>query len=323
MIGVGADSGATSAAPGKAVTRDYSANISAGSPIIEGGDDRDGALALTLRLMGRGFGFLGDDTPTRLLVGRLPDPSPIPIPLPDGARVVGSQILGSVATIVLDVDLSEDAALAFYRERLEADGWTPPAQQPGIHGGGFAPTWRGPALVYCCGTRGPSLSVQATAVEGGPTDVRLNVNTDPCQSPCAPQPHHGDWRDPLPTLAPQAGARQMPQDGGGGSNGYYSQATVRTDLDPATLGAHDAAQLRDAGWTAQGEGHAGPVAWSAWSFRDRDGEEGEEWRGLLFALRRPEVDGDYVVYLRADAREGDAASGGWTSSTVSATRTGG
>jgi len=103
--------------------------------------------------------------------------------------------------------------------------------------------------------------------------------------------------------------------GGGGGSGYYANTTVRTDLDPAAIGTHYAAQLRDAGWTAQGEGHAGPVAWSAWTFRDGDGEE---WRGLLFALRRPEVDGDYVVYLRADANAGDATSGGWTSSTISA-----
>ncbi len=290
----------------------YSGNISSGSPIVEGGDDQGATLALTLRLMGRGFGSFGDDAPARLLVGRLPDPSPVPIPVPDGARVVGSQVLGSVATIVLDVDLPEDAALAFYRERLEADEWTPPAQQPGMHGGGFAPTWRGPTLMYCRSTRGPSLSVQATAVEGGPTDVRLNLNTDARQSPCAPQPHHPGMRDLLPTLTPPAGARQTPQGGGGGSDSYYSNATVRTDLDPAALGAHYAAQLRDAGWTAQGEGHEGPVAWSAWTFRDGDGEE---WRGLLFALRRPETDGAYVVYLRADASAGDAASGGWSSTT--------
>ncbi len=297
----------------------YSGNISSGSPIVEGDDDRDAALALALRLMGHGFSF-PDDAPTRLLVARLPDPLPVPVPLPDGARIVGSQILGAVATIVLDVDLSEDAALAFYRERLEADGWTLPEQQPGMHGGGFAPSWRTPPLLYCRSARGPSLSVQATAVEGGPTDVRLNLNTDPRQSPCAPQPRHPGMRDPLPTLTPPAGARQMPQGGGGGSDGYYSNATLRTDLDPAVIGAHYAAQLRDAGWTAQGEGHAGPVAWSAWTFRDGDGEE---WRGLLFALRRPETAGEYVVYLRADASAGDAASGGWTSSTFSATQASG
>ena len=293
----------------------YSGTSSSGSPLIEGGDDQGATLALALRLMGRGFNFSGDDTPTRLLVGRLPDPLPVPIPLPDGARVVGSQILGSVATIVLDVDLSEDAALAFYRARLEADGWTPPAQQPGSHGGGFAPTWHGPTLVYCRSTRGPSLSVQATAIAGGPADVRLNLTTDPRQSPCAPQPHHGGMRDPLPSLAPPPGARQLPQGGGGGSSGYYSNATVRTDLDPDALGAHYAAQLRNADWTAQGEGHAGPVAWSAWTFRDG---EGEEWRGLLFALRRPEVTDEYVVYLRADVSAGDVTFGGWAASTFSA-----
>jgi len=286
----------------------YNGNISSGSPIVEGGDDQAAALAHTLRLMGRGFGF-PDDTPTRLLVARLPDPLPVPIPLPDGARVVGSQIFGSVATIVLDADLTEGQVLDFYRERLEADGWTLPEQQPGMHGGGFAPTWRTPALLYCRSARGPSLSVQATASEGGPTDVRLNLNTAPRQSPCAPQPRHGR-RNLLPTLTPPAGARQMPQGGGGGSDSYYSNATVRTDLDPSALGTHYAAQLGDAGWTAQGEGHEGPVAWSAWTFQDGDGEE---WRGLLFALRRPEAGGAYVVYLRADASAGDAASGGWSS----------
>jgi len=103
-----------------------------------------------------------------------------------------------------------------------------------------------------------------------------------------------------------------PWDGGGGSDNYYSNAMVRTDLDPAALGVYYATQLRDAGWTARGEGHEGPVAWSAWTFRD---EDGEEWRGLLFALRRPEVADEYVVYLRADVSAGDAASGGWSPTT--------
>ena len=34
---------------------------------------------------------------------------------------------------------------------------------------------------------------------------------------------------------------------------------------------------------------------------------------ILVALRRPESAGEYVLYLRADVRAGDAASGGWTS----------
>ncbi len=60
----------------------------------------------------------------------------------------------------------------------------------------------------------------------------------------------------------------MPQGGGGGGNSYYSNATAWTDLDPAALGAHYAAQLGDVGWTARGERHEGPIAWSAWTFQD-------------------------------------------------------
>jgi len=168
----------TSCAPGKGTVIYVSGNISSGLPIIEGGNDREAALTLTLRLMGRGFNFSGDESPTRLLVGSLPDPLPAAIPLPDGARVVGSQLRGPIATIVLDVDLPEEQVLDFYRERLQADGWTTP-EQPGMHNDGFAHTMFAPPLTYCRSTRGPSLSVQATAQEGGPTDVRLNLNIDP------------------------------------------------------------------------------------------------------------------------------------------------
>ncbi len=301
----------TRGACGKAASMYYSGNISSGSPIIEGADDQEATLALALRLMGRGFS--DDESPTRLLVGRLPDPLPVALPLPNGARVVGSQVLGAVATIVLDVDLPEAQVLAFYRDRLEADGWTVP-EQAGMHGGGFAfaPLRFAPALTYCRSTRGPSLSVQATAVAGGPTDVRLTLNTAARHSPCAPHQRHGVMRDFLPVLTPPAGVRQTPEGGGGGSNGYHSNATLRTDLDPAAVAAHYAGQLRAAGWASRGEGQDGAVAWSTWAFRD---EDGEEWTSLLFALRQPEVVGEYVLYLRADASAGAAASGGWTSST--------
>ncbi len=35
-------------------------------------------------------------------------------------------------------------------------------------------------------------------------------------------------------------------------------------------------------------------------------------------LRRPETAGEYVLYLRADAGDGDTSSGGWSSSSYSA-----
>lgn len=60
----------------------------------------------------------------------------------------------------------------------------------------------------------------------------------------------------------------MPQGGGGGIGGYYSNAALRTNLDPAAVAVHYAQQLRDAGWVPQGEGKSGPAAWSAWTFQD-------------------------------------------------------
>jgi len=100
---------------------------------------------------------------------------------------------------------------------------------------------------------------------------------------------------------PPASARQTAQGGGGGSAGYYSQAELRTDLAPAAIGAHYAASLRAAGWRLHNEGAAGSAIWSMWTFRDA---EGDQWRGLLLALRRAEDTGEYVLYLRADANGG-------------------
>jgi len=121
---------------------------SSGHPVVEG-DDPAATLALALRLLGRGFDF-SNDAPMRLLVRQLPDSLPVVIPVPDGAHVVGSQILGPLATIVLDVDQPAEQVLDYYRARLVADGWMP---QPDHQTGGFAPAWLAPALLYCRSAR--------------------------------------------------------------------------------------------------------------------------------------------------------------------------
>ncbi|HZS88158.1 MAG TPA: hypothetical protein VFE42_11800 [Chloroflexota bacterium] len=291
----------------------YAGNYSSGSPIIEGADeDRDGAMTLLLRLVGGSFP--PDESPPRLLVGRLPEPLPVELPLPDGARVVGSQLRGRVATMILDVDSPAQQVLDFYRDRLLAAGWTEAGQHTGWHGG-FTPSAHfGPDLILCRGPRGPSLSVQATDVAGAPTDVRLNLNIDTRQSPCAAHFRQRGVNEVLPNLTPPAGAQQMPRGGGGGGNSWHSNATLASTLDLAAIAAHYAHQLRAANWTPKGEGTSGPVAWSSWSFKD---ESGEDWRGLLFVLRRPEAEGQYVLNLRADSGPDDGPSGSWSSALLS------
>jgi hypothetical protein len=211
--------------------------------------------------------------------------------------------------MVLDVDLTESGVLDFYRDRLQADGWTM-LELPGMHGG-FASTGLGlPLPTFCRSPRGPALSLQATALESGATDVRLNLNVNARQSPCAAHHGHRGIHDLLPSVPPPDGAQQIPQGGGGGGDSYYSTATLHTTLDLAAVAAHYADRLRQAGWEARAQGQDGPAAWSAWTFRD---DAGEEWQGLLYMLQRPAADGQYVLYLRADASGDTLSIDGWTS----------
>jgi len=280
---------------------------SSGIPLVEGAEGNpEAALALVLRLMGHGLDFPGFENPTRLLVGRLPDPLPVPTPLPEGARVTGSQILGPAVTIVLDADQPPPAVLDFYKEKLQADGWT--IQEPHVMHGGFMAGAFIPPLTYYKGTRGPSLSIQATAMDDGPTDVRLHLNTDPRQSFSAARMRHAGLHDLLPNLMPPPGMRQAPEGGGGGGSSYYSTARLRTDLDPAAVSTHYTAQLRAAGWTLTSESQGGPAAWSAWTFADRDGES---WRGMLLMIRPPDPGSEYLLYLRADMAAGVTDAGGF------------
>ena len=142
----------------------YGDIVSPSNTIVEGAEGQpDATVHLALRLLGRG---LDDGSPMRLLVGRLPEPLPVPLPFPDGIRLVGSQVLGPRATVVLDSDLPASQVLDFYRDRLPAEGWTAPEQRS-MHNGGFASTMGAPLLFYCRGTRGPSLTIQATATTSG------------------------------------------------------------------------------------------------------------------------------------------------------------
>ena len=279
--------------------------------------DADPALlrALVARVAARYLGVGGPArAPARLLVGQLPDHLPVPLPLPEGSRILGTLLRGQFGlTVFLDAPPAPDAVRAFFREQLAGAGWTmPPVNQAAPRPGGFlhVAAADGERLLFCHGPRGPALWLRADAAPDAPTAVQLELLTDARHSPCAPQPRAPGLWPALPSLAAPPRAEQFAEGGGSSTDLVQTHARLRTDRDPAAVAAHYAAQLDEAGWRRTDAGTAGPFAWSGWTFRDADGQE---WRGLLTSLARPDRPGEFLLSLRAEwAADGDG--GGWATS---------
>jgi hypothetical protein len=248
-----------------------------------------------------GYSYPGAPGPeAQIYVGRLPDKMPVDLPLPDGSRVIGSIVRGEESLqIVLDAPQPPDRVLDFYRQRLSAAGWSTPDQSGGPSGG-FVPSGIPNGITFCQSRQGPALFVSASAEPNQPTDVRLTLNTSKTQgSPCSQQPSGGPATSQvIPRLLAPAGARQTEGGSGGSSTGSsYNSATLVTDQSAVELAAFYGDQLTQAGWTKQESGQSGPVAWSTWMARDK---EGTTWKGLFFALDLPGTGPRHFVYVRVD-----------------------
>lgn len=269
----------------------------------------DALRALALRLIAPRHGIVGADAgEPELLVGQIPASLPIAVPLPDDARVLGSMIHGTSATIVLDTDWPSARVLGFYRERLAAAGWTvPPPVGPR---GGFVPSdGMDQMYVQFCQT-GQDSSLSVTAAESADLPTQLQITFDtyenyPERSPCSQRYHRPRAWETLPTLVPPPGATQHPGSAGSSGEEVHSTARLETPLDLSAIGAHYAAQLAHAGWARTGDGTSGPVAWSTWTLAD---EEGKPWCGLFLAIRRDDSGGRYALTLNAE--RADTPGGG-------------
>lgn len=263
-----------------------------------------------------------------LFVGAIPASFPFALPQPDGSRVVGSVQVGSATTIYLDASQSPAQVLAFYRDQLPAEGWKALDWPPGRHGG-FVATMGAMAnrLTFCRGEDAPALTVSAFELAGAPAgsagSVQVELNTfaeSPEYSPCAQQrrmrgPMGPQMEDIFPALVPPVGAQQRPQGGGGGGDTWHTSADLKSDLTLAEVRSHYERQLLDAGWTRAASGESGPVAWSTWAFRDKDGQE---WRALFFILHEPEAQDAYYLFLQArSANPRGSRAGGFSSFSLS------
>jgi hypothetical protein len=263
--------------------------------------------ALALRLLPP---YYAGDSATEvvgLLVGRLPNNLPIDLPLPAGAQVVASATASPLqALIFLDAALPPEGALDFYRERLQSTGW----YELLLHRpGGFMSTGSPAVGTFCANERGPSLQIHAQSVRDRPTDIRVHLNADPQQSPCAQRSHAhvGGGRPGTSGIIPQLfGPSSGVQTGGGeGSGGDYTYSHGRLDtlLDLAAVMAHYTRQLERAGWQPREAGQSIAVAWSTWACRD---DAGQQWKGFFVALHHGDAPPQYLLEIRADRVTGSS-----------------
>jgi len=248
----------------------------------------------------------------QLLVQQLPPDLPIEIPLPEGSRVLGSLIYGTIS-IVFDSTLLPAQVQDFYREHLRAAGWSIPAAPSGHVDFRTPPPAVEPLLLFCQSSRNRALQVMISEGSGARTQVHLELDFDPPEySPCRPKPDHvmamrGRCRrieEILPPLWPPPNAQQVDRGGAlyGGRDGeahrYYQSIRLWTDDDLTMVAAHYMGQLEQAGWVRQSTEQHGPLIRSSWTRRD---PSCQNWQGIFFVLTEAASPRQYFLHLDVQA----------------------
>lgn len=291
------------------------------------------ALALAL-LVYYSRGPQADDEP-QLQVGRLPADLPFTLPLIEGSQLLGTLLSGN-PLVVLESELAPDAVISWYEKHLPAAGWRQLPAPVQLHAHvGFVPAahaehaahvemLRPPFAAFVLGEDGPGLGVEAFAGPSGRTVARVSVHRDGATAFSHIPIRHLQGHDPwsaMPALVPPPGVQHWDDGASGSTERIQLNGRVQTDLDLAMVAAGYTAQLEQRGWQQQDAGISGPVAWSRWSFGDRDGEP---WSGQFVILERAGGRGWYWVHLVGE-RVGTPRSGtsngsrllGWQVHTVS------
>lgn len=266
-----------------------------------------------------------------LLPGQLPDQLPVDIPVLEGSRILGSLIRSPESfNILLDMQLSPEQVLAFYRERMQGAGWqTNDMDRP--HRGGFIPSGsrsRGGTETFYLSLNDPaptgddlesssawhdlsnrnrsgiSFTVNAFVGTGNVTDVRLNLQLNsPLPFPPGPLPHMRgrparSTFGLLPALEAPEGTQLTGHGGGGSQDSAYTNAALETNIDLASLAAHYKSELEQAGCVLTDEGQSGPLAWNTWTLKDD-----EQWHGFFIILNI--LDQEYYLTMRMKTKSND------------------
>jgi len=221
-------------------------------------------------------------------------------------------VRGQDSTTLFDTQLTPEQLLAFYHERMAANGWTEQEQFQAQQQSGFVhamPHQMAHALFFAT-SQGPLLRLTALPGPAAMIEAQLALEMEPQRHGYGPLRRQLNVELELvpPLLAPD-GAQQHALGGGGGGGEWRANAELTTDL--AAVTAHYTAQLEDAGWQAGPRGEGDRVRWSVWEFTDR---EGEPWRGYLIIFQQPEDPRRYFLDIHCQwVRSTGSGDGGWFS----------
>lgn len=248
------------------------------------------------QLAERLLGPWGDPGEQRLSLepGTLPSEVAAAIPLPENTTIVGSLVRRHAdgrlqnAQMVLDVPLSTQDAMQFFKTELAARGWT---SQHDFPVKGFVPPQANLWGMMCTPTGDAYMYQNVYFVRGKPADVRLDYNVSEDYSPCLDSGYYGHNEVPLPMLAAPGGSEVFQLGQAEYGEQGSSNAIIQSELSSAALLEHYEEQLTALGWQKLEPDVTEGVYLSRWQL---ESEDADAWYGLL-SVNRLHEDGQHFA----------------------------
>lgn len=236
--------------------------------------------------------FMGD---ADIAVGRLPDRLAHDLAPGRDTRIIGS-LISTDFTISAIVMHGEPAAVQErLLTRMKEHGWEPLPMR-NARGGFETQDDEGDAPALCS-PDDHGIQLVVTSHAGDSAAVRLFLGRDGFGEFCSNRELMAlgspPAEVPIPALYAPVGAHYR----GGGSTGGDTEGStdsrLRTDMEPAALLEHYAAQMIDAGWQAGAKTASPEAALMAFNMTD---DSRLEWHGVLYVMTL--ANGERDLYLR-------------------------
>jgi hypothetical protein len=228
-------------------------------------------------------------------VGRLPDGLASDLALGADARIIGSLISPRSSLSALVMQGRPASVRERLITRLVEQGWKQLAA-PSARGG-FETELRQGGAPTLCSPDGDNIQLIVSGHRGDSTAVRLFLASGDLGVSCA-DPELTSTRMPseelpMPALYAPTGTTYRGGGAGGGTTDSNARGRLRTDMEPAALVEHYAAQMVAAGWQVGAQATSTGAALRV--FRKTD-DSRVTWQGVLYVIALP--DNERELYLR-------------------------